>query len=262
MSGVATEMPLAGGNVGEVVRVGATVRRSTGPWSPAVHELLVHLESVQFPYSPRFLGIDDRGRETLSFIEGETVGDARPWPAWAWSDRVLSQVGKMLRAYHEAVATFRPSEPRAWRFTEGRVGADEVICHNDVAPYNIVVDKGEVVGLIDWDLAGPSAPEDDLAFAAWTFAPITTKRHAEALAAPADPVGRIRLLCASYGLEDRSGFLDCIAKRMLASITGIEAKAAAGEAAFTRLVRDGHLDRMKEDAQVLEAQRDCWLSEL
>jgi hypothetical protein len=28
------EEPLTGGNVSEVVRVGATVRRSTGPWTP------------------------------------------------------------------------------------------------------------------------------------------------------------------------------------------------------------------------------------
>ena len=34
--------------------------------SPSVHALLRHLESVSFPYSPRFLGIDDKGRVKLS----------------------------------------------------------------------------------------------------------------------------------------------------------------------------------------------------
>ena len=37
---------LLGGNVATVVRIGDTVRRSTGPWTPAVHELLMHLQDV------------------------------------------------------------------------------------------------------------------------------------------------------------------------------------------------------------------------
>ena len=34
------EIALTGGNTGTVVRVGDTVRRETGPWTPAVHRLL------------------------------------------------------------------------------------------------------------------------------------------------------------------------------------------------------------------------------
>ncbi|MGA8209061.1 MAG: (deoxy)nucleoside triphosphate pyrophosphohydrolase, partial [Nocardioidaceae bacterium] len=37
---------LDGGNVGGAVRVGGTVRRATGPWTPAVHRLLDHLGDV------------------------------------------------------------------------------------------------------------------------------------------------------------------------------------------------------------------------
>jgi hypothetical protein len=41
-----------------VMRVGDTVRRPTHPWTPTIHELLRHLETVGFPYSPRVLGVD------------------------------------------------------------------------------------------------------------------------------------------------------------------------------------------------------------
>ena len=37
------EIPLDGGNAGGAVRVGDTVRRAAGPWTPAVHALLAHL---------------------------------------------------------------------------------------------------------------------------------------------------------------------------------------------------------------------------
>ena len=66
------EHPLAGGNVGGAVRVGDTVRRASGPWTPAVHALLHHLAD-RLPGVPRELGIDERGREVLSYLPGRVV---------------------------------------------------------------------------------------------------------------------------------------------------------------------------------------------
>jgi hypothetical protein len=56
----------------KVVRVGDTVRRPLHPWTPAVHALLRHLEALEFPYSPRVLGIDGEGGEILTFLDGES----------------------------------------------------------------------------------------------------------------------------------------------------------------------------------------------
>ena len=61
------EIRLAGGNLGGAVRVGDTVRRPVGPWTPAVHALLGHLAG-RVPNIPRVLGFDDRGREILSYL--------------------------------------------------------------------------------------------------------------------------------------------------------------------------------------------------
>src|SRR5256884_8900785 len=65
------EIPLLGGNTSTVVRVGDTVRRNVGPWTPAVHALLRHLEYVGFTGAPRALGLDERNREVLSYLDGE-----------------------------------------------------------------------------------------------------------------------------------------------------------------------------------------------
>ena len=54
---------LPGGNVAPVYRVGDTVRRSTGPWTPVVHALLRHLERVGFEHAPRVLCVDGDGRQ-------------------------------------------------------------------------------------------------------------------------------------------------------------------------------------------------------
>src|SRR5689334_7641104 len=56
------EIPLSGGNITGVVRIGQTVRRPIGPWSASVHGLLQYLETQGFEGAPRFLGVDQQER--------------------------------------------------------------------------------------------------------------------------------------------------------------------------------------------------------
>jgi hypothetical protein len=93
-----TEERLEGGYQDGAVRVGDTVRRSTGPWTPAVHALLAHLADKGFTGAPRPLGFDERGREVLTFLEGETIGIRKPRPAWVHAEDTLDQVARWMRA--------------------------------------------------------------------------------------------------------------------------------------------------------------------
>ena len=76
------ETTLTGGGRTAVSRLENVVHRETGPWAPSVHALLKHLENEGFDGAPRVVGsgFDERGRETLSYIEGDFV---HPGP---WSD--------------------------------------------------------------------------------------------------------------------------------------------------------------------------------
>jgi len=232
------EERLPGGNVGGAARVGDTVRRETGPWTPSVHALLRHLDAVGFDFAPRALGIDERGREILTFIDGETVGDADPWPPWWREDDTLVQAVELLRRFHDAVASFQPQVDARWRFP-GAPGPGATIVHGDWAPYNVVWHEGRIVGVIDWDLARPGDPREDLAFAAWHWAPL---HHRGMLGGGElghweDPERerRLRLLVDTYGLEDRDGFIERVLARMRASVEGIEHAAAAGDEGMIRL---------------------------
>lgn len=69
------EEPLTASDKRLIVRIGDEVHRPTHWWTPAVHDLLNYLASVDFPYSPRVLGVDADGREVLSYIEGESGRD-------------------------------------------------------------------------------------------------------------------------------------------------------------------------------------------
>ena len=149
------ELPLSGGNVtAGIVRVGDTVRRPAGPWTPAVHGLLDHLHQRGFAGAPRALGMDDEGREILSFAEGVA---AWPWDAFRTraTDAALRRVAELIDAYHAAVADYRPPADAAWSPIAPGRAAPDTLCHNDLAPWNLILGPAGELTLIDWDLAAP-----------------------------------------------------------------------------------------------------------
>jgi Phosphotransferase enzyme family len=188
-----SETVLEGGDLNHVVRVGDTVRRPQGEWSPAVHALLLHFEAVGFDGAPRFLGVDDQGREILDFIEGDAA--LAPLPA---DDVVLVELGALVRRAHEAVADFEPPADAAW-FTGGE---GPLICHRDLFPPNVILRDRRPVALIDWDFAGPAEPLDDIVSAASHWVPLRTDADKWGLPARRRPE-RLRILCDAYGLPDR-----------------------------------------------------------
>ncbi|MDR7245149.1 hypothetical protein J2W47_004262 [Priestia megaterium] len=68
MSSFEDEEVLTGGNVSNVYRSGDTVRRELKSDSYKFHRLLKHLENKGFSYAPKSLGMDEKGREVLSFV--------------------------------------------------------------------------------------------------------------------------------------------------------------------------------------------------
>ena len=161
------EEPLPGGNVsGPVVRVGDTVRRSPGPWSVAVDALLTHLERAGFEGAPRALGYDDRGRQVLSYADGYVDSS----PADLDPGR-LREVGALLRRLHDATASFVPPADAIWDVAIAP-DAEELICHQDAAPWNLVRGPDSLV-LIDWDGAGPGSRMWDLTYAVNGFVPLS-----------------------------------------------------------------------------------------
>src|SRR6478735_9465127 len=201
--GPADEIPLPGGNVGGAVLVGDTVRRPTGPWTPAVHELLDFLAAAGLPHVPRVLGIDERGREILSYLPGEVV----PIGERELSDGQLASAAAWLREYHRVVAGF-PRGRRRWRFVEAALQPGQIVCHHDSAMYNMAFDGDELVGVFDWDVAGPGIPLDDVAMFAWNSAVLFPDADA------AEVAHALRTIADGYGGLDPHEVLDHVVTRM------------------------------------------------
>jgi hypothetical protein len=233
-----TEQQLPGGRSFGAVRVDDEVRRPVQAWTATVHSVLRYLEDVGFVGAPRARGLDDQGRERLTFLPGQTLGETAPWPDWIRSDDALVQVGAWLRRLHDATAGFRPATDAVW-FTGRAWQPGLVIGHLDASPWNAVWADGALTGFVDWDTASPSPREGDLAFSALTWVPLLTPELAAQVGFgdATDRRRRFHLLLDAYGYTgDRIAIRDAIIGRVERNVAVIRQLADGGEPVFKRML--------------------------
>ncbi|GAA1331693.1 phosphotransferase [Catellatospora bangladeshensis] len=171
------------------------------------------------------LGLDEQGREVLTFVDG--------YVAWqSPTDRVnstesLVQVARLVRRFHDLTA----GTPLA--------GDQEVVCHNDLSPKNTVYRDGGrglllPVAFLDWDIAAPGARIHDVAHMCWQYLDL-----GPAVDDLATTSHRLRVMCDAYGPVDRSRVVETVLWWQDRCWRGIEAGAAAGDAAMVRLRDSG-----------------------
>jgi hypothetical protein len=250
------EIPLTGGNVSAgVVRVGDTVRRPAGPWTPAVHALLEHLWSVGFRGAPRPLGIDGKGREVLTFAAGDV-----PWPSRfdlvEPRDR-LAAVGRLVRDLHDACAGFTPPPGARWNNLIPP-DSEDLIVHHDLAPWNLVV--GDRMVFIDWDGAAPGSRLWDVAYAVHGFVPMSGHPDWQR----SDAGARLRTFADAYGLDEqqRRTLAPMLATRTQAMHDFLRDQAALGTEPWTTHWRTGHGETWLADAEYTERNTATWLTAL
>jgi Phosphotransferase enzyme family len=247
------EVPLVGGNVSSgVVRVGDTVRRSAGPWTPAVHALLDHLDGVGFRGAPRPLGIDEDGREVLTFIPGDVA-----WPDHFHllaGDEQVRRVAHVIREFHDAVAGFTPPSDAQWQVLIPAEG-DEIIAHHDLAPWNLILND-EQWAFIDWDVAAPGTRLWDLAYAIHGFVPLS----ADPAFGRVNAAHRLRIIADAYGLSERQrlDLVPLLARRTESMCTFLAEQAALGVQPWAQLWRDGHGAVWRADAEYIAARSEQW----
>lgn len=264
MSNQENEEPLTGGNVSSVYRLKDTVRRELKPESSKIHKLLKHLEKKGYRYSPAFLGIDNKGREILSFIEGEAGN--YPLKEYMWSDEALEGIANMLRLYHDAVNDFPFDD--SWQPIDNTPQPYEVLCHNDFAIYNIIFNQNKPVGIIDFDVAGPGPRMYDIAYTLYTCVPLSRHYHSEAgeevlYQSDKDEARikrRVNLFFGAYGMEFEEDFVDMVLLRLEGICKTIKRKAEEGDDAFQKMVDDGHVEHYKKDIAFVLEHGEEWRS--
>src|SRR4051812_39573391 len=94
------EQSLQGGRTTPgVVKIRDSVRRPRTPNSDFVERLLEHLEARRFDGAPRYLGLDESGRDIFTYIPGEVPADLGTFTA-----SQLTHGARLLRSFHDATA--------------------------------------------------------------------------------------------------------------------------------------------------------------
>ena len=173
-----TETVLPGGQINQVVRIGDTVRRSVTADRSQQHALLRHLEAVGFDGAPRLLGLDEQGREILTFLPSDLAADAS-----GFSDTQLIAAARLLRRYHDATTTLAAVV----------ASGAEVMCHNDWTPANTLFRAGMPYALIDFDTARTGTRLWDLTYSVWTWLDLSDPAYSGP-----EQIRRIALFCEAY----------------------------------------------------------------
>jgi hypothetical protein len=176
-----TEQPLTGGrNAVEVVRIGDTVHRAREPGSESSARLLRYLESVAYAHAPRYLGVDEAGRDVLTYIPGQTTDH----PSQR-ADGAYARGAVMLRELHDLTAGHPLGAGR------------QCVLHGDAGPFNTIFDGGMPVAFIDWTSCRPGDRIEDLGYMAWSWC-----IQAHGNVPVADQAAHLRELRDAYGPLD------------------------------------------------------------
>jgi Ser/Thr protein kinase RdoA (MazF antagonist) len=203
LMGEGAESPVRGSGLQDrkLVRVGDAVRRPSGPFTASVHHLLRHLRDHGFDLAPEPRGVDEAGREILSFIEGRDSG----WPMLPEILRLegSARFGELASRLRSALVSYECPPTARWQFATGAPGPGEAMQHGDLGPWNLLWgEDGQVVGILDWDFAQPGAPMYDTGHLAWFTVPLLDddRANARGFPVPPDRLARLEAFAAGAGL--------------------------------------------------------------
>lgn len=244
-----SEVPLTGGNASaSVVRAGDTVRKPWQTATPAVHAYMATVRAAGVDV-PETHGQDERGRQVLEHVPGRLALER---PLTALED--LARVGRLVRAIHDASPSLADAPP----WPEPMLlpaPAPDLICHNDLAPWNLVV--GDRWVFIDWDGAGPSSRLWDLAYTAQSF----TLAADEDVAVSAR---RLRALVDGYGAGPvmRAALPAAMADRTAAMHALLRGSHESGREPWGSMYAEGHGEHWRQASDHVRAHELLWLEAL
>lgn len=237
---------------------GHAVTRVASAETSTVHAFLRHLRAQGLKTVPEPLGLDG-GIETLSYIEGDSGGDA-----WQHQqhDQGLRSAAWLLREIHDASRSWRPPPDATFNAPPVDHSGDEVVfCHGDPGPWNFVWRDGHAVGLIDWDFLHPAPRLDDVTYALFWFAPMRADNECvdwHHFRVVPDRRARVQSFLAAYGELPEFDVVAGVADRRRATVRQMQAMATLGIEPQRTWVADGLVEQELAEIRWLEANRSMF----
>ncbi|MGV9776490.1 phosphotransferase enzyme family protein [Streptosporangium sp. NPDC003464] len=239
--GQPNEEPLVSDGVTQgIVRVGDTVRRPVRPFTLTIQAYLKHLHAVGFSEAPVPLGLDERGREVLSFVPGDVPRE--PLPPETAKEEVLVGLARLIRRLHDAAQDWVQPADAIWGGIPGALvtastsdGEPLLVSHRDYCPGNVVFRDGLPAALIDFDLAKPTTRVYDIANALYWWAPLLHPKDRAPAFVDLDIPHRVAIFADAYGMtaEQRHALVPTATRMIGGFHVGMRA-AAEKDSVFKR----------------------------
>jgi hypothetical protein len=253
-----SEVPLFGDGVTPgIVRIGNTVRRPVRPFTKTIDGYLAHLHQAGFEDAPIPLGIDDQGREVLSFVAGDVPKE--PLPAECAHQDVLIALAGLVRRLHDAAESWVPPPDAVWGSLPGAsrplTANNDLVGHGDYCPGNVVFRDGRPAALIDFDLAKPTTRLHEVVNALYWWAPLLDPEDRAPGFVDLDIPERVAVFVDTYGLDigQRQALVPLMRER--AQRSHVWARAAAeSDPLFRQFWENGNKYRMPRAEQWIERE--------
>jgi len=208
---------------------------------------------------PRFLGLDETGREILTYLPGKTMGpDYPPDHPCLHSDDALRDMARFMRRLHDVSVGFLPTAvENGWKNPYFPHETPETMCHGDAAIWNFVFVEDRLAGMFDFDQAYPGTRAWDLTstvFSAVGLVPYDYVPHLHA----ADRRRRIQLFFEAYGMDCPPNFLELLIIRHQNVCDEMEAGAAAGDDNSKRMIDGGALGHYRRVVSHMKEHGHEW----
>lgn len=161
----------------------------------------------------------------------------------------------MVRAIHDASETFTPDPGMLWSTPIPSPG-DDLICHNDLAPWNLII--GERWTFIDWDGAAPSTRLWDLAYATQTFTLSNTQQP------PSEAARNLAAFVDGYAADAglRTALPAAMHRRAAAMYNLLRSSHESGQEPWGTMYANGHGDHWRNATDYVGQYQDTWTEAL
>lgn len=160
-----------------------------------------------------------------------------------------------MRAIHNASEAFTPPHGSVWLTAIPSPDA-ELICHNDLAPWNLII--GERWTFIDWDAAAPSTRLWDLAYAAQAFTLSNTRQP------PEEAARNLAAFVDGYEADPglRAALPAAMHNRASAMLDLLRNSHEAGQEPWGTMYANGHGDHWRAATHYADQHRSIWAGAL
>jgi len=253
------EKILIGGSLNQTVKIGDIVHK-TSKGHPMVREYLLYLEEEGMQGVPRFLGLDEQGRDMFSYLPGKTMGpDYTPDHPCLHSDECVIDTARFMRKLHDMSQGFLPRAIEAgWTNPYFPKETPEIICHGDAHIWNFVYVNGRVSGLFDFEQAYPGTRYWELAGTICMIAfPFYVNYNAAAQAGQAKR--QIKLFFDEYGMSCPTNLMEITVNRLLLDMLDTACRVNAGDDEAISIMKRGDFNHYMRFAAHIKTYGHEWV---